>query len=79
MQNFGRIAKPLTDMLKKDNFQWTDTSTAAFYTLKKALITTPVLALPNFSKTFAVESDASGSGIGAVLMQDKHLITLVRS
>jgi len=44
----------------------------AFQKLKDLLVSTPVLALPNFDKEILVEADASGMGIGAVLMQDNH-------
>ncbi|XP_040873462.1 uncharacterized protein [Glycine max] len=49
----------------------------AFQQLKKKLTETPVLALPDCSKTFVVEVDASGLGIGAVLMQDHHSIAYI--
>lgn len=53
-------------------FVWTPTAEAAFQALKTALIEAPVLALPDFSRTFVVETNASATGIGAVLMQDSH-------
>lgn len=44
----------------------------AFEALKTALTSDPVLALPDFSQTFEIETDASDHGIGAVLLQNKH-------
>lgn len=49
---------------------WTDEATNAFVKLKSVMTSTPVLALPDFTKTFIIESDACGVGIGAVLMQE---------
>jgi hypothetical protein len=62
-------------MLKKNNqYQWTPGAATTFHTLQEALIHAPVLAVPDFSKQFIVETDACGVGIGAVLMQHDHPI-----
>lgn len=74
VRNFGIIAKPLTNMLKIGGFTWTPESEVAFEALKTAMTTTPVLALPDFTKEFVIECDASGVGIGAVLSQQGHPI-----
>lgn len=69
---YATIAAPLTELLKRDNFKWTDEAMRAFERLKRAMTETLVLRLPDFSKTFVVETDASNVSIGAVLMQDGH-------
>jgi hypothetical protein len=69
IKGFGSIAAPLTQLLKKNSFQWNEDATAAFQSLKKALTSAPVLHLPDFQQSFIVECDASGSGFGAVLHQ----------
>jgi len=75
IKHYAMITKPLTDLLRKDTqFLWTPNVEATFQLLKSCLIEAHVLALPNFSKQFVVETDASDQGIGAVLMQDNHPI-----
>jgi hypothetical protein len=70
VRNYGIIAKPLTNLLRKKCFFWSDQATEAFNTLKQAMVSTPVLGLPDFQKKFVVETDACYLGIGAVLMHD---------
>lgn len=69
VKNYGTLAKPLTQLLKKKQFHWSDTAEAAFLNLKTAMTNTPVLAMPNFAEPFTIETDACDDGIGAVLMQ----------
>jgi hypothetical protein len=69
-KNYGNIAAPLTALLKKNSFSWTPAAAQAFQTLNMAMCTTLVLALPDFTKTFVLECDATGKGIGVVLMQE---------
>jgi hypothetical protein len=76
--NFSKIAKPMTKHLEKEaKFEWSPQFKDAFLTLKKLLTTAPVLAQPDIEKLFDVYCDASGMGIGGVLMQDGHAIAYV--
>ncbi|PNX92970.1 Ty3/gypsy retrotransposon protein, partial [Trifolium pratense] len=74
IQRYASIASPLTSLLRKDSFHWNPEATIAFNALKLAMTSAPTLALPDFSKPFILETDASGIAMGAVLMQDSHPI-----
>jgi hypothetical protein len=74
--NFSKIAKPVTELLKKENkYVWSDISDEAFKHLKKLLTTSLVLAQPDTTKPFDVYCDASGTGLGGVLMQEGRVIS----
>jgi hypothetical protein len=75
VKNYGNIVAPLTALLKNNSFTWTPFASQSFQTLKMAMCTTPVLALPDFTKTFVLECDASGKGIGVVLMQEGQTLS----
>jgi hypothetical protein len=73
--NFSKIAKPITDLLKKEEkYVWNAERDEAFQTLKKLLTTSPVLAQPDIMKSFDVYCDASGTRLSCVLMQDGRVI-----
>ncbi|CAA7017934.1 unnamed protein product [Microthlaspi erraticum] len=75
VRDFSTLAAPLTEVIKKEvGFKWEKAQEDAFQALKDRLTNAPVLILPDFLKTFEIECDASGIGIGAVLMQDKKPI-----
>ncbi|KAK1602191.1 hypothetical protein QYE76_018175 [Lolium multiflorum] len=71
VKDFSTIACPLNELTKKNvPFVWGKAQQKAFDELKKRLTEAPLLALPDFAKTFEIECDASGLGIGGVLMQN---------
>ncbi|GJT88311.1 putative reverse transcriptase domain-containing protein [Tanacetum coccineum] len=75
IKNFSKIAKPLTVLTQKSKtFDWGEEQENAFQTLKDKLCNAPVLALPDGPKDFVVYCDASGLGLGCVLMQRGKVI-----
>lgn len=69
VRNYGKIGAPLTPLLKKDAFKWNKEAQKDLETLKQAIVSMLVLAMPNFSLPFELETDASGTCVGVVLMQ----------
>lgn len=71
IKEFATSTAPITDLLKKSKakFTWTEEANTAFLELKAALISAPVLANPNYEQPFCVQTDASDTGMGAVLVQ----------
>jgi hypothetical protein len=76
ISNFFKIMKPITELLKKGNkYLWSETSDEAFKHLKRLLTTSPVLAQPDTTKPLDAYCDASGIGLGGVLMQEGQVIS----
>ena len=69
VNNYAHKTTPLTNLLKKNSFQWNSEAKKCFETLKCITSSTPVLAMPYFTKPFVVECDTSSFELGAVLMQ----------
>ena len=68
---WAKLVAPLQKLLKQNrDYVWTDECDAAFTGLKDALCNAPVLALLGFKRSFEMICDASGVGLGAVLVQD---------
>ncbi|XP_073133868.1 uncharacterized protein [Henckelia pumila] len=75
IQDFSKIALPLTSLTQKGvKFVWSDQCEKSFAELKERLMSAPVLAIPEGTGRFVVYTDASKSGLGAVLMQDNKVI-----
>jgi hypothetical protein len=73
--DFSRIAKPMTELLKKGvKFMWSEACEEAFHTLRQHLTSTPVPVQPDNAKPFEIFCDASGTGLGCVLMQQGRVI-----
>ena len=78
IRNFSDIAQPLNKLLKKDrNFDWTLECQSSFDEMKKQSMEEPVLAMPDHSRPFQIETDALKYATGAVLVQldsngDRH-------
>jgi hypothetical protein len=72
IQNFSQVARPLTHLLAKDAlFVFTEDFLQAFHTLKKALVSAPVIQPPNWHLPFEIMCEASDYAVGAVLDQSK--------
>jgi hypothetical protein len=74
VKGYCMMAKPLTSILQQKQFTWSSAAQTTFEELKSAMISTPVLALPNFNEEFVIETDASDRGIGTMLSQNGHPI-----
>ena len=72
--NFSTVSAPLSDLTKRgqpNKVRWEEEQENAFVTLLQKLGKSPILCLPNFEKDFLLRTDASESGIGAVLLQEQ--------
>ncbi|WVZ89218.1 hypothetical protein U9M48_035647 [Paspalum notatum var. saurae] len=75
IKDFSKTTKPMTSQTKKNvRYLWDPKCEEAFTSLKKSLTSAPVLAQPDVTKPFDVYCDATGNGLGCVLMQERRVI-----
>jgi hypothetical protein len=75
VERFLKISKPMSELLEKDKrFEWTPTCEANFQELKNRLTTALILVMLDMEKPFSIYFDASGQGLGCVLMQDGQVV-----
>jgi hypothetical protein len=75
IEGFSKISKPMMELLEKDKqFKWTPACESNFQELKKRLTTAPVLVMSDMEKPFSIYCDASGQGLGCVLMQHGRVV-----
>ncbi|WVZ93652.1 hypothetical protein U9M48_039617 [Paspalum notatum var. saurae] len=75
IKDFSKTVKPMTSLTNKNTkYLWDPKCEEAFTSFKQSLTSAPVLAQPNVTKPFDVYCDASGNGLGCVLMQDGRVI-----
>ena len=75
VKDFSNIAAPLTRLIKKNvRFEWDEDCELAFQELKNRLTSAPVLVIPNSDEPYEVYADASGRGLGCVLVQHGRVV-----
>lgn len=72
IRQYAQVAAPMTNLLKMQQFKWTEEATNAFNDLKRILISASVLIYPDFQNLFMVETDVCDVGVGAILLQLEH-------
>jgi hypothetical protein len=72
VKGFSQLCAPLTDLTNKGDFKWDEEAQIMMDKMKEVMNMCPVLALPDFSLPFTLECDASGEGIGVVLMYKRN-------
>jgi hypothetical protein len=78
VKDFSTIVAPLNELIKKGvPFSWGTRQENAFNMLKDKLTHAPLLQLPDFNKTFELECDASGIGLGGVLLQERKPVHIL--
>lgn len=77
IKGYGLIATPLIALLKKNAFNWSEAASKSFDELKRAVTKPLVHSLLDFNQPFTLECDASGYGVGVVLMQKGRPITFM--